>query len=111
MSAWNQKWAGMSRDEKLAILSPLVQPTPDRDDPAFDEADAMANVADKLHDSRDIEEVLGDLADAADWLAWILARCELPKGAQQKVDWLAKHAKRLNKLRADELDALNGGAA
>lgn len=80
------------------------------EDPVWDEFDAMANVADRLHASRDIEEILGDLADAADWLAWIRARCELPKGAQQKVDWLAKHAKRLHEMRADELDDLNGGA-
>ena len=111
MSAWNQKWPAMSRDEKMAILRPLVQPTPDRDDPAFDEADAMANVADRLHESRDTGEILGDLADAADWLAWVRDRCELPKGAQQKVDWLAKHAKRLHDLRAREHDDLNGGAA
>src|SRR5690606_14019538 len=62
------------------------------EDPAFDEAKAMANVADRLHESRDTGEILGDLADAADWLAWICGRCELPKGAKQKVDWLAKHA-------------------
>ena len=108
MSAWNQKWPAMSRAEKMAILRPLVQPTPDRDDPAFDEADAMANVADRLHESRDTGEILGDLADAADWLAWISDNYDLPKGAQQKVDWLAKHAKRLHKLRAREHDDLNG---
>ena len=78
------------------------------EDPAFDEADAMANVADRLHESRDTGEILGDLADAADWLAWLRDRCELPKGAQQKVDWLAKHAKRLHELRAWEHDDLNG---
>lgn len=79
------------------------------EDPVYDEFDAMANVADRLHVSRDTREILGDLADAADWLAWIRDRCELPEGAQQKVDWLAEHAKLLRELRADELDALNGG--
>jgi hypothetical protein len=79
------------------------------EDPVWDEYDAMANVADKLHVSRDTMEILGDLADAADWLAWIRDRCDLPKDAQQKVDWLAEHAKLLRDLRADELDALNGG--
>ena len=79
------------------------------EDAVYDKFDAMANVADWLHESRDAGEILGDLADAADCLAWILARCDLPEGAQQKVDWLAKHAKRLHDLRADELDALNGG--
>ena len=78
---------------------------------AFDEFDAMANVADKLHASRDTEEILGDLADAADWLAWVRDRCELPKGARIKVEWLAKHAKRLHDLRAKEYDDLNGGSA
>lgn len=111
MSAWNQKWPAMSRAEKAAILRPLVQPTPDRDDPAFDEADAMANVADTLHASRDIEEVLGDLADAAHTLAWLAERVALAGEHQNRFRLLLAQSERLNKLRADELDALNGGAA
>ena len=77
---------------------------------AFDESDAMANVADKLHASRDTEEILGDLADSANWLAWMQSRDDLPKGARIKIDWLAKHARRLHELRAKEYDDLNGGA-
>ena len=111
MSAWNQKWAGMSRDEKLAILSPLVRPTPAPDEPAFDESDAMANVADKLHENRDIEEVLGDVADAAHTLAWLAERVDLAGEHATRFRLLLTQAERLNKMRADELDALNGGAA
>lgn len=79
--------------------------------PEFDESDAMANVADKLHDSRDIEEVLGDVADAARTLAWLAERVDLAGEHLQQFRFLLHHAERLNKLRADELDALNGGAA
>ena len=105
MSAWNQKWIAMSRDEKLAILSPLVQPTPHPGEPVWDESDAMADVADKLHASRDIEEVLGDLADAAPTLAWLAARVDLAGEHALRFRHLLTQAERLNKLRADELDA------
>lgn len=77
--------------------------------PVWDEYDAMANVADKLHASRDVEEVLGDLADAAHTLAWVTERVDLAGEHQIRFRLLLTQAERLNKLRADELDALNGG--
>lgn len=79
--------------------------------PEFDESDAMANVANALHDSRDIEEILGDLADAAHTLAWLAERVDLSGEHATRFRLLLTQAERLDKLRADELDALNGGAA
>ena len=79
------------------------------EDPVYDEYDAIANVADKLHASRDIEEVLDDLADAAYTLAWLDERVELTDVHAARFRRLLAQAERLNKLRSDELDALNGG--
>lgn len=79
------------------------------EDPVWDESDAMANVADKLHASRDVEEVLGDLADAAQTLEWLAERVDLAGEHATRFRLLLTQADRLNKLRADELDALNGG--
>lgn len=76
------------------------------DDPVLDEYDAMMIVADRLHASRDIEEILGDLADAAPTLAWLAERVELTDVHAARFRMLLMHAERLNKLRADELDAL-----
>ena len=81
------------------------------EDPVWDEYDAMANVADKLHASRDVAEVLGDLADAAQTLAWLAERVDLAGEHATRFRLLLAQAERLNKLRADELDDLNGGAA
>jgi hypothetical protein len=81
------------------------------EDPVWDEYDAMANVADKLHASRDVAEVLGDLADAAQTLAWMAERVDLAGAAAGRFRLLLMHAERLKKMRDDELDALNGGAA
>jgi len=81
------------------------------EDAVWDESDAMKNVADKLHASRDIEEVLGDLADAAPTLAWLAERVDLAGEHATRFRFLLMQAERLNKLRAAELDALNGGAA
>jgi hypothetical protein len=81
------------------------------EEPVWDEYDAMANVADKLHASRDVAEVLGDLADAAQTLAWMAERVDLAGAAAGRFRLLLMHAERLKKMRDDELDALNGGAA
>src|SRR5690606_14935766 len=78
------------------------------EDPVWDESDAMANVADKLHASRDIEEVLADVADAARTLAWLAERVDLAGEHATRFSLLLTQAERLNKLRADELDDLNG---
>ena len=78
------------------------------EDPVWDESDAMANVADKLHASRDVEEVLGDLADAAHTLEWLAERVDLAGEHATRFRLLLEQAERLNKLRADELDDLNG---
>jgi hypothetical protein len=78
------------------------------EDPVWDEYDAMANVADKLHASRDVAEVLGDLADAAQTLAWMAERVDLAGAAAGRFRLLLMHAERLKKMRDDELDALNG---
>jgi len=75
----------------------------------WDESDAMRIVADKLHASRGIEEVLDDLADAAPTLAWLAERVELTGVHATRFRWLLVQAERLNKLRDDELEALNGG--
>lgn len=77
--------------------------------PVWDESDAMAVVAEKLN--RDIEEVLGDLADAAQTLAWLAERVDLAGEHATRFRLLLTQAERLSRLRADELDALNGGAA
>jgi len=77
------------------------------EDPAWDESDAMAVVAEKLH--RDIEEVLGDVADAAQTLAWLAERVDLDGEHATRFRLLMMHAERLKKMRDDELDALNGG--
>ncbi|HEY8354571.1 MAG TPA: hypothetical protein VIK69_06090 [Methylophilaceae bacterium] len=77
--------------------------------PVYDESDAMMIVADKLHASRGIEEVLDDLADAAPTLAWLAERVELTGVHATRFRWLLVQAERLNKLRDDELEALNGG--
>jgi len=77
--------------------------------PVYDESDAMMIVADKLHASRGIEEVLDDLADAAPALAWIAERVDLFGGHAIRLRRLLAQAERLNKLRDDELEALNGG--
>lgn len=77
--------------------------------PVWDEYDAMANVADKLHARRDVGEVLGDLADAAQTLAWLAERVDLAGEHATRFRLLLMHAERLNKMRDDELDALNGG--
>ena len=79
--------------------------------PVWDEYDAMANVADKLHKCRDTEEVLGDLADAAQTLEWLAERVDLAGEHATRFRLLLMHAERLSQMRADELDALNGGAA
>jgi hypothetical protein len=79
------------------------------EDPVWDECDALANVADKLHASRDVEEVLGDLADAAQTLAWLAERVDLDGEHATRFSLLLMHAERLKKMRDDELDALNGG--
>lgn len=81
------------------------------EDAVWDEYDAMANVADKLHASRDIEEVLADVADAEQTLAWLAERVDLAGEHATRFRLLLAQAERLNKLRADELDDLNGGAA
>ena len=77
--------------------------------PVYDEYDAMRIVADKLHASRGIEEVLDDLADAAPTLAWLAERVDLDGEHATRFRLLLMQAERLNRLRADELDALNGG--
>ena len=79
------------------------------EDPVWDEYDAMANVADKLPASRDIEEVLADLAAAAQTLAWLAERVDLAGEHATRFRLLLIQAERLSQLRADELDALNGG--
>ena len=79
------------------------------EDPVWDESDAMANVAYELHASRDIEEILGDLADAAQTLAWLAEHVELDGEHATRFRLLLMHAERLKKMRDDELDALNGG--
>lgn len=79
------------------------------EDPVWDESDAMAIVADKLHARRDVGEVLADLADAAQTLAWMAERVDLAGAAAGRFRLLLMHAERLSKMRADELDALNGG--
>jgi len=79
------------------------------EDPVWDESDAMANVAEKLHASRDVEEVLGDLADAAQTLAWLAERVDLDGEHATRFRLLLMQAERLKKMRDDELDALNGG--
>jgi hypothetical protein len=79
------------------------------EDPVWDEYDAMAIVADKLHASRDVEEVLGDLADAAQTLEWLAERVDLAGEHATRFRLLLIHAERLSKMRADELDDLNGG--
>src|SRR5690606_40591778 len=79
------------------------------EDPVWDEYDAMAVVAEKLH--RDIVEVLADLADAAQTLAWLAEHVDLDGEHATRFRLLLAQAERLNRLRADELDALNGGAA
>src|SRR5690606_4640614 len=71
--------------------------------PVWDEYDAMANVAEKLHASRDIEEILGDVADAAQTLAWLAERVDLAGEHATRFRLLLTQAERLNKLRADEL--------
>jgi len=77
--------------------------------PVYDEYDAMLIVADKLHGTGDIEEVLDDLADAAPTLVWLAERVDLFGGHAIRFRRLLAQAERLNKLRADELEALNGG--
>lgn len=77
--------------------------------PVYDKSDAMMIVADKLHASRGIEEVLDDLADAAPTLAWLAERVELTGVHATRFRWLLVQAERLNKLCDDELEALNGG--
>ena len=77
------------------------------EDPVWDEYDAMAVVAEKLN--RDIEEVLADLADAAQTLAWLAERVDLDGEHATRFRLLLMHAERLKKMRDDELDALNGG--
>ena len=79
------------------------------EDPVWDEYDAMAVVAEKLHDSRDIEEVLADLADAEQTLAWLAEHVDLDGEHATRFRPLLMHAERLKKMRDDELDALNGG--
>ena len=79
------------------------------EDPVWDEYDAMANVVEKLHGTGDIEEALDDLADAAYTLAWLAERVELTDVHAARFRRLLAQAERLNKLRSDELDALNGG--
>ena len=81
------------------------------EDPVWDESDAMAIVADKLHARRDVGEVLGDLADAAHTLAWLAERVDLDGEHATRFRLLMMQAERLKKMRDDELDALNGGAA
>lgn len=80
------------------------------EDPAFDECDAMANVADALHKNRDIEEVLGDVADAAPTLAWLAERVDLSGEHLKQFQFLLQQAERLRALRAAELAALVGDA-
>src|SRR5690606_24287417 len=79
------------------------------EDPVWDEYDAMAVVAEKLHDSRDIEEVLADVADAAQTLAWLAEHVDLDGEHATRFRLLLIQAERLSHLRSDELDALNGG--
>ena len=81
------------------------------EDAVWDEYDAMANVADKLHASRDVEEVLGDLADAAQTLEWLAEHVDMNGEHATRFRLLLMHAERLKKMRDDELDALNGGSA
>jgi hypothetical protein len=77
------------------------------EDPVWDEYDAMAVVAEKLH--RDIVEVLADVADAAQTLEWLAERVDLDGEHATRFRLLLTQAERLDRLRADELDALNGG--
>lgn len=81
------------------------------EDPVWDEYDAMANVADKLHKCRDTEEILGDLADAATTLAWLAERVDLAGEHETRFRLLLTQAERLKQMRDDELDDLNGGAS
>lgn len=78
--------------------------------PVWDEYDAIANVVERLHGTGDIEDVFDDLADAAPTLAWLAERVELTDVHAARFRRLLAQAERLNRLRADELEALNGGA-
>src|SRR5690606_17282060 len=82
---------------------------PVRDEPVWDEYDAMANVVDMLHATRSIEEVLDDLADAAPTLAYLAELVNMAGEHATRFRRLLAQAERMNKLRADELEALNGG--
>lgn len=75
----------------------------------WDEYDAMANVVDRLHATRSIEEVLDDLADAAPTLAYLAELVNMAGEHANRFRRLLAQAERMNKLRADELAALNGG--
>lgn len=77
--------------------------------PVWYEYDAIANVVNKLHGTGDIEDVFDDLADAAPTLAWLAERVDLTGVHAIRFRRLLAHAERLNKLRDDELEALNGG--
>jgi len=75
----------------------------------WDEYDAIAYVVEKLQGTGDIEDALDDLADAAPTLAWLAERVELTDVHAARFRRLLAQAERMNKLRADELEALNGG--
>ncbi|HEY8355140.1 MAG TPA: hypothetical protein VIK69_09025 [Methylophilaceae bacterium] len=79
-----------------------------RNGPVWDEDDAIAYVVEKLQGTGDIEDALADLADAAPTLAWLAERVELTDVHAARFRRLLAQAERLNKLRADELEALNG---
>ena len=93
--------------------------SPDYVEPAFDENDAADSIARDMvkrnrigqADVSEVSELVGEVAENAAALAWILQNANLPADYAQTITWLAKRAEQLDKAIGDRFELLNRGEA
>ena len=93
--------------------------SPDYTAPAFDENDAADSVARDMvkrnrigqADVSAVAEIVGEVAENAAALAWVVQNANLPADYAQTIQWLAKRAEQLDKAIGDRFELLNRGEA
>lgn len=83
---------------------------PDYVEPAFGLDDAAGNVARHLWDEDGVGEIVYDLAEA-DWALQVASQVVTSPALAEALKTVQKHAARMARLRDDEFEKLNGGAA
>lgn len=85
--------------------------SPDYTPPAFGYDDASGNVARHLWDEEEVGEIVDDLAEAASALRRVASGKPLDAFYKGALNSILKHAERMERLRDDEFEKLNGSAA